>query len=244
MRIKRDFEPSINCLNSTGLPQPLKRINRVPKHDTTALIPSDGFNEMKTTAQTDLLNPKVHKIQEKPILSMIHKYNIAELALVDRPVRGPETGFGTVVNKHPQGHDKLWRDTSSGIAHGVGQKLSAAEQQAAFALTQEKQGGLRQPRPFVEQGVKCMSGLTGEIFKQGDPKEQTEIQRAWLYPKDASLVAMQKGKTDQTLKQDNELSLPLGDGERAGYKFSSEPGYYRHKRCDITIQKNNIITRK
>jgi hypothetical protein len=30
-RIKREFEPSINCLNSTGLPQPLKRIMRQPK---------------------------------------------------------------------------------------------------------------------------------------------------------------------------------------------------------------------
>jgi hypothetical protein len=109
---------------------------------------------------------------------------------------------------------------------------------------QEKQGGLRQPRPFVEQGVKCMSGLTGEIYKLEDPKESTDVQRAWLYPKDASLIAAAKGKTDQTLKVDNELSLPLGDGERATKVISGEPGYYRHKRCDITIQKNNIITRK
>ena len=54
---------------------------------------------------------------------------------------------------------------------------------------------------------------------------------------------MQKGKTDQTLKQDNELSLPLGDGERANWKFSADPGFYRHKR-NITIQKNQLITRK
>jgi hypothetical protein len=57
---------------------------------------------------------------------MIHKYNIAELALVDRPVRGPQTGFGTVVSKHPQGHDKLWRETSTGNAHGYGVRLTAA----------------------------------------------------------------------------------------------------------------------
>ena len=125
-RIKREFEPSINCLNSTGLPQPLKRINRQPKQDTTQLIPSDGYKEMRSTNQTDLLNPKTHKIQEKPILNMIHKYNIAELALVDRPVRGPQTGFGTVVSKHPQGHDKLCRETSTGNAHGYGVRLTAA----------------------------------------------------------------------------------------------------------------------
>jgi hypothetical protein len=44
----RPFEISINCLNSTGLPRPLNRISRKPKHDTSELIPSDGFNEKKT----------------------------------------------------------------------------------------------------------------------------------------------------------------------------------------------------
>ena len=43
---------------------------------------------------------------------MIHKYNIAELSLVDRPVQGPPDGFGTIVNKHAPGHDKLHRNTS------------------------------------------------------------------------------------------------------------------------------------
>lgn len=54
---------------------------------------------------------------------------------------------------------------------------------------------------------------------------------------------MQKGKEDQTLKEDNELSLPLGDGERAHFPLSDEIGFYRHKR-DITIIKNQVITRK
>lgn len=31
----RPFEISINCLNSTGLPRPLNRISRKPKHDTS-----------------------------------------------------------------------------------------------------------------------------------------------------------------------------------------------------------------
>ena len=89
-----------------------------------------------------------------------------------------------------------------------------------------------------------MSGLTGEIYKLEDPKESTDVQRAWLYPKDASLIAAAKGKTDQTLKADNELSLPLGDGERARQVISGEPGFYRIKRSEIPRQKNNIITRK
>ena len=58
----RDYEPSINCLNSTGLPKPLNRLQRVPKHDTTQIIPTDGFNELKTTVQTDFVNPDTHRI--------------------------------------------------------------------------------------------------------------------------------------------------------------------------------------
>jgi len=63
---------------------------------------------------------------------MIHKYNIAELSLVDRPVKGPNTGFGTIVNKHEQGHDKLWRETSSANAHGYGVKLTAKGEEGRF----------------------------------------------------------------------------------------------------------------
>ena len=59
---------------------------------------------------------------------MIHKYNIAELALVDRPVRGPDSGFGSIVNKHNAGHDKLFRETSNGMAYGYGLKNDAFEE--------------------------------------------------------------------------------------------------------------------
>lgn len=56
---------------------------------------------------------------------MIHKYNIAELALVDRPVRGPDAGFGTVVNKHPAGHDRTYRNTAMCDGFGYNPKPSA-----------------------------------------------------------------------------------------------------------------------
>jgi hypothetical protein len=31
-------------MNSTGIPEPLERIYRIPKHDSTQVILSDGFN--------------------------------------------------------------------------------------------------------------------------------------------------------------------------------------------------------
>lgn len=44
----------------------------------------------------------------------------------------------------------------------------------------------------------CISGLVAEVYKQDDPQESTDVQRAWLYPKDPAVTAMQKGKADQT----------------------------------------------
>ena len=88
--------------------------------------------------------------------------------------------------------------------------------------------------------------MTGEVYKAmgtDDNQQCTEVQRSWLYAKDPSITAAQQGKMDQTLKTDNECSLPLGDGERAHFPLSNEVGFYRHKR-DITIIKNQVITRK
>ena len=54
---KRDFEEDINCLNASGIPKPLARIKRIPKHDTTQLIPSDGFNTTVSTNKAEIVDP-------------------------------------------------------------------------------------------------------------------------------------------------------------------------------------------
>jgi hypothetical protein len=44
---------------------------------------------------------------------------------------------------------------------------------------------------------------------------------------------------------DNATSLPLGEGDWANHpKSHGQPGFYRRRRTDVTITKNNIITRK
>ena len=43
---------------------------------------------------------------------------------------------------------------------------------------------------------------------------------------------------------DNALSLPLGEGAWALHPKSSEVGFYRRKRTDVTLQKNEVITLK
>ena len=108
-------------------------------------------------------------------------------------------------------------------------------------------------RPIDKQKVKTVSCLTGENLDREsghlrDPQENINIQRSWLYTKDNSIEAVKaqgpEGKVSNILPYDNELSLPLGDGAWTQKPKSDQPGFYRHIRSDVTIQKNNIITRK
>jgi hypothetical protein len=80
----------LNCLSSSGIPAPLGSIYRKPKQETKSLIADDGFRELATTKNVDFKNPTVHAIQKKPVLSMINKYNIADLSLQNRTVQGTQ----------------------------------------------------------------------------------------------------------------------------------------------------------
>jgi hypothetical protein len=82
----RPHENDISTLSSTGIPAPLGSYHRKPKQETKQLIPDDGFNIIKTANQQHMLNPRVHEIKPKHTLSMINRYNLSELNLVDRPV--------------------------------------------------------------------------------------------------------------------------------------------------------------
>ena len=95
--------------------------------------------------------------------------------------------------------------------------------------------------------MKLISNLVGEVYsKNFDPQEQTDVQRAWLYSEDPGVKAVNEGKAGKTQMQpyDNALSLPLGDGVWNVQPKSDEVGYYRKRRTDVTIQKNDIITRR
>ena len=192
-RIIRPVETAINCLNSTGIPCPLERYNRVPKHDTAQIIPSDGFNEKISTRKQDILDPKVHAVKEKTILKMIHRYNLADLNLADRSALQP---VDKTFRKTQLLEDKPNWQTSTMAAFGQAKNLSIEEEKAKLEYIHKQQSGVSALRPFEMQGVKCTSGLTGEKWKGGDPQVASDVQRAWLYSKDASLMNFVKGKTD------------------------------------------------
>jgi hypothetical protein len=106
------------------------------------------------------------------------------------------------------------------------------------------QAGIHAPRPMEKQGVRCTAGLCGEVYKNEDPQETTEVQRAWLPTHDPSITYYRVGKTTQKFEKDNELSLPLGEGTHAKFELSDQNGFYRRITSDITRVKNTIITQK
>lgn len=69
---------------------------------------------------------------------MIHKHNIAELSLVDRPVKGPASGFGSVVNMHEAGNNRCYRETTNGNSFGYNPKPNATETVQNFHYTQNQ----------------------------------------------------------------------------------------------------------
>jgi len=82
--------------------------------------------------------------------------------------------------------------------------------------------------------------------KNFDPQEQTDVQRAWLYSEDPGVRAVNQGLGGKSQMQpfDNANSLPLGEGMWAAHQKGDTPGYYRRVRTDVTMSKNNVITRK
>jgi len=88
-----------------------------------------------------------------------------------------------------------------------------------------------------------------------DAQENTDIQRRWLYSQDAGVKVINDrlegpNGPPKDLKlalqpYDNANSLPLGEGVWAVHpKSQGQNGFYRHIRTDVTMIKNNVITRK
>ena len=171
---------------------------------------------------------------------MIHKYNIAELSLVDRPIGGTKQGFGSTLPQHAAQHDRRYFSTENRNFYGQpdaqGQKPSPADLKMAGTNV----------RPFELQGTKIISNLVGEIYsKQYDPQEQTDVQRSWLPQQDAAIRAVIAGNSrkNQVNFFDNQNSLPLGEGVQLALMQFGE-GIYNRRGTDITKVPNQVITRK
>ena len=177
---------------------------------------------------------------------MINKYNIAELSLVDRPVQTTAQGFGAVIPRHDATHGARYFRTENRDNFGERVPQGPQETVANFQAASSTQAG-GNLRPIEQQGIHKISNLVGEVYsKQYDPQEQTDVQRSWLYQQDPGVRAVNNGQAGKSQMQmfDNANSLPMGEGIHATKKFSDEVGAFRRIRQDVTISKNETITRK
>ena len=134
--------------------------------------------------------PSTHAQPSKPVLRMINKYNIAELSLVDRPVQGTRTGFGSVVPRHEANESQRFFNTESRDNYGEPSNLDMTK-----TLMMRKGLAGANVRPEEKCGIKKISNLVGEVYsKSFDPQSQTDVQRSWLYQQDPGVTAVNQGK--------------------------------------------------
>ena len=177
---------------------------------------------------------------------MINKYNIAELSLVDRPVQTTASGFGAVIPRHGANHDARYFRTENRDHFGEKVPADAATTVADFNAAKNKSGG-GNLRPIDQQGIHKISNLVGEVYsKNQDPQEKTDVQRSWLYQQDPGVRAVNEGKAGKNQMQffDNANSLCMGEGIHATKNFDNSVGAYRRIKQDVTMTKNETITRK
>jgi hypothetical protein len=228
-KFMRHSEPDINCLNANGVPAPLKRIKRNHKWNTNDVIPNDGYKELQTINKTELMNPEKLRVREQPKLRMINKYNIAELSLVDRPIGGPQRGFGATVKRFEKDHSKKYFETTNCDFYGVPKREVPQETVSNFNKTQGTNAGGKNYDP--KRGVQKISGLTSEVYNtSADPQEHTECQRTWIYRKDNAIEGVKNNVHNQPQMKDwdNATSLCIGKGEHHYHKKAVEAGAYRH----------------
>jgi len=202
-------------------------------------------------------------------ITMLHGKNFSqEITDKTRDVKMSMSDFGSTFKKHNLDHQRFFNMTTHHEAFDRPTKQTPQE----FTQTQlEKLNrfGGKNPRPYEQTGIKMTSALTGEQYKnQKDPQQNTKIQRSWLPYKENALEAAENNikqntmrntslglKTTetlanyrtnltQTLPYDIATSLPMEDGVYALKSKYMEPGAFRKIRSDVTMIRNNPLTKK
>jgi len=264
-RVLREHEDAISSLHATGIAKPLGCIKRMKKWNTAGVVPDDGFREAYTIQRTEFPDPRAVSavINKRPpnldqtsgaTKKVINAENIAALTLVDREVSGPSSGFGSLIPRHEATHDKRYFETTNQAFYGRGSSAPRRTQagNSDFHFTTTSMMHFTAPRDdtFGSAGLASKSkfdelaGIAGsdklvaeQLRKNPDPQHNTVIQRSWMYTADPGVTSRLKQTMNLDLPAtDNENSLPLGLGAYASRPKANEPGAYRHKRMDVTMQ--------
>jgi hypothetical protein len=185
-----------------------------------------------------------------------------------RDVKMSMTNFGSTFKKHEPEHDRFHMMTSYQAHFDRQEKPTPQEviEKDGKRVTSFK-GATH--RPEDQKGIKMTSTLTGETFRtQLDPQNNTRVQRSWLPYVEGAIQAAEsnlrknedinastgfrntdkmsnyRANNSQALPYDIATSLPLGEGEQSLKSKYHEPGAFRKIRSDITMIRNNPITKK
>lgn len=93
----------------------------------------------------DFVPPKTHAIEEKPILKMIHRYNLADLNLANRTAVEPIDKTFKIRTELKDEH--TW-STTYHKAFGEGKHDDAMTTTFKFKQTLNTQAGVAHPRPM------------------------------------------------------------------------------------------------
>lgn len=190
----------------------LSRISRMPNRETYA-TPDDGFRERLTTHKTDFKSPKSHLMFSGKQMSapcLIHTGNAPVTMPEPRPLPGTESGFGSLIPRHPKKHEQRFWSTTHGEHFGEGCRKRTLKAEPSI---RNPAGTSTEADENRMQGMKCGSLCGESFFETSDPSMDTRTQRAWLPGGDAGIRNIHLGGTRKSAPVlDNDLSLPLGNG--------------------------------
>lgn len=173
-------------------------------------VPDDGFPSVTTSSQhIDFcpLDERGVNMVDAPLTKFLDSSGVPEVSYDKRrPVVGPRSGFRALLNRHAEGEDARYWDTSTGDAFVTPKEF-------------DEEGDIKTLRSKAA-GVPCVQ--EEKIYKQalsGEPPniDLIPMQRSWMANFDPGLREFLKaGGTQPPLPaEDNELSLPLGKGMQA-----------------------------
>jgi len=190
----------------------LERISRTPAHNSKGTVADYGYREQASSFNDDFRHPKARKEFKKSPSApqFITTETIPEVVPEGRrPVLGPRTGYGAVLQRHPKNIDQRSFTTSSRDALGYPRPIPGVDR-STF-----RPAGVGVLEMADRPEGMAVGVLAAEVYKPDvDVSEATPVQRSWLYETDAALRNVDKygGRKPPPSLIDNHMSLPLGEG--------------------------------
>lgn len=220
-RCAREYETDLAFISDRY--DVLSRTKRMPPRPSYA-IPDDGFKETETTQKGDFRNPRAHPMFASKSAStpaLINTANAPVCPPEKRELKGPNSGFGSAMDRHGKEEGQFFFATTHTDFYGshpspsvVGTlRRKEARRDPALHLS----SGLGTEHEETKgSGMKC-GKLCGENHcESSNPACDTRTQRSWMPGCDPGLTHIHHGGSrKQPPKEDNHLSLPLGDGAMA-----------------------------